>query len=76
MRFEIDTKNKTIEIKEDVIFCELVQELNDLLDRDWENYTLIVNKSKIERIANLPNYMPPNPNVPYTDPDNPYKITC
>ena len=76
MRFEIDTKNKTIEIKEDVIFCELVQELRDLLNRDLENYTLIVNKYKIERITNLPNSMPPNPDVPYTDPDNPYKVTC
>ena len=75
MKFEIDTKNKTIELKDDVNLCELVQELKDLLDTDWQNYTLIIGKGKTEYITTTPIFTPPNPNIHYwTDPDNPYTI--
>ena len=46
MKFELDTENKTIKLKEDVKLSDLVQELKDLLDIDWENYTLVVDKKK------------------------------
>ncbi len=74
MKFEIDTENKTIKIQEDVKLSDLVQELKDLLDRDWENYTLIMNN--VGRIhKNIPpTYTPPN--NPDTGPYKPPNIYC
>ncbi len=73
MKFELDTENKTIKLKEDVKLSDLVQELKDLLDIDWENYTLVVDKKK-DDINIPPIYTPPN--TPNQDPNNPYKIYC
>ena len=73
MKFELDTENKTIKLKEDVKLSDLVQELKDLLDIDWENYTLVVDKKK-DHINIPPTYTPPN--TPNQDPNNPYKIYC
>lgn len=72
MRIQLDTKNKTIKLQEDVKISDLVQELKDLLDRDWENYTLIMSK-KVEYVY-PPTYTPPN--NPDTDPYNPPNIYC
>jgi len=75
MKFEIDTENKTIKIQEDVKLSDLVQELKDLLDRDWENYTLIMDE-KVEYVyKNIPPILPP-PIPPITDPNNPPNIYC
>lgn len=75
MKFEIDTENKTIKLKEEVKLADLVQELKDLLDRDWEDYTLIMD-DRVEYVYKSipPTYTPPN--TPNQDPDNPYKIYC
>ena len=76
MKFELDTENKTIKLKEDVKLSDLVQELKDLLDIDWENYTLVVDKKK-DHIIIPPTYTPPNnPNTPNQDPNDPYRIYC
>ncbi len=73
MKFELDTENKTIKVKEDIKLSDLILELKGLLDKDFDNYTLIVDK-KIERINIPPSYEPPNnPNV---DPNDPYRIYC
>ena len=72
MKFEIDTDKKTIRLKENVKLSDLIQELKDLLDRDWENYALIMDE-KVEYVY------PPNhtsPKTPNQDPDNPYTIIC
>lgn len=75
MKFEIDTENKTIKLKEEVKLSVLVQELKDLLDRDWEDYTLIMGE-KLEYIyKSIPPSYPP-PNIPNTDPNNLPNIYC
>jgi len=74
MKFEIDTDKKTIRLKEDVKLSDLVQELKDLLDRDWENYTLLFDDFKLD--SPIPKIGPPNIGTPKEDPDNPYTIIC
>ena len=44
MKFELDTENKTIKLKEDTKLSDLILELKGLLGKDFENYTLIVDK--------------------------------
>ena len=75
MRIQLDTKDKTIKLQEDVKISDLVQELKDLLDIDWDNYTLIM-EDNVGRIhKNIPpTYTPPN--NPDTDPYNPPNIYC
>jgi hypothetical protein len=44
MRLEIDTKDKTIKILQDVNFCDLVKDLENLLpNNSWKEYKLIQN---------------------------------
>ena len=75
MRIQLDTKNKTIKLQEDVKISDLVQELKDLLDRDWENYTLIMDDNVGRIHKNTPlTYTPPS--NPDTDPYNPPNIYC
>ena len=75
MKFEIDTENKTIKLKEEVKLSDLVQELKDLLDRDWEDYTLIMD-DRVEYVyKNTPPISPP-PYPPITDPKNLPNIYC
>jgi len=74
MKFEIDTDKKTIRLKEDVKLSDLIQELKDLLDRDWENYTLLFDDFKLDKP--IPKIGPPNIGPPNQDPDNPYTIIC
>ena len=75
MKFELDTENQTIKLKDEVKLSVLLQELKDLLDRDWEDYTLIMD-DRVEYVYKSipPTYTPPN--TPNQDPDNPYKIYC
>lgn len=74
MKFEIDTKNKTITLKERVNISLFVEEIKNLLDTDWENYEIIVDEyTKVINIPHVTPYTPINPNI---DPNDPYKITC
>ena len=76
MKFELDTENKTIKVKEDIKLSDLILELNGLLNKDFDNYTLIVDK-KIDRIIIPPSYEPYEPpNNPNVDPNDPYRVYC
>ena len=62
-------------LQEDVKLSDLVQELKDLLDKDWGDYTLIMDE-KVEYVyKNVPPILPP-PIPPITDPNNPPNIYC
>ena len=74
MKFEINTRDKTILIKEKVNIAQFIEEIKNLFDKDWENYEIIVEEPfKIVNIPGLTPYTPINPNI---DPNNPYKIQC
>lgn len=75
MKFELDTENKTIKLKEEVNLNDFFSKVDDLLGEDWGEYTLIMGE-KLEYIYKTvpPTYTPPT--NPKTDPDNPYKIYC
>ena len=75
MKFEIDTENKTIKLQEDVKLSDLVQELKGLLDKDWENYTLIMDE-RVEYVYTSNPTITPPPIPPITDPNNPPNIYC
>jgi hypothetical protein len=40
MRLQIDTKERTIKVDENVKFNELIKVLNKLLPKEWKEYTL------------------------------------
>jgi hypothetical protein len=75
MKFELDTENKTIKLKEEVNLNDFFSKIDDLLGEEWGDYTLIM-ADKVEYVYKSipPTYTPPN--TPNQDPDNPYKIYC
>ena len=75
MKFELDTENKTIKLKEEVNLNDFFSKIDDLLGEEWGDYTLIM-ADKVEYVYKSipPTYTPPvNPN---TDPNNLPNIYC
>ena len=75
MKFELDTENKTIKLKEEVNLNDFFTKIDDLLGEEWGDYTLIMGE-KVEYVYKNtpPTYTPPiNPN---TDPNNLPNIYC
>lgn len=75
MKFELDTENKTIKLKEEVNLNDFFTKVDDLLGEDWGEYTLIMGE-KLEYIYKTvpPTYTPQsNPN---SDPNNIPNIYC
>ena len=89
MIFQLDTANKTIQVKEDINLGELYAYLDNFLPGEaWKEYTLKIgpiqywqNPITIEPIKPLTNpWSNPNPTVPnqpspYTNPFPPYPWT-
>ena len=77
MKIQLDTKNKTITIEEDVNLHDFYESLNSILpDGKWREFTLKVTRitewrNPITITPNVPN-TPNQPGVPNTD--NPYDI--
>ena len=75
MKFELDTENKTIKLKEEVNLNDFFTKIDDLLGEEWGDYTLIM-ADKVEYVYKSipPTYIPTvNPN---TDPNNLPNIYC
>ena len=70
MEITIDTKNKTVELKEDTNVIELVQFLENAKDAGWKEYKILATKDKTE-------YIPYYPCVPCPSPTplQPYYVT-
>ena len=70
MEITIDTKNRTIELKEDTNIFELADFLEDAVGDEWEEYKILATKGKTE-------YIPYYPCVPCPSPTplQPYYIT-
>lgn len=64
MEITINTKNKTIEIKEDVNIMELVEFLEDAIGDKWREYKIL---KPIEEVNYIPYYpiTPYSPSIPY-----------
>jgi hypothetical protein len=75
MKFELDTENKTIKLKEEVNLNDFFTKIDDLLGEEWGDYTLIMGE-KVEYVyKNTPPISPP-PYPPITDPKNLPNIYC
>ena len=78
MKFELDTENKTIKLKEEVNLNDFFSKIDDLLGEEWGDYTLIM-REKVEYVYKSipPTYTPYTPPVnPNTDPNNLPNIYC
>ncbi len=63
MEITIDTKNKTVELKEDTNIFELADFLEDAVGDEWEEYKILATKVNKEYVPYYP--YPPAPLVPY-----------
>ncbi len=75
MKFEIDTENKTIKLKEEVNLNDFFTKIDDLLGEEWGDYTLIMDDRVEYAYKNTPPISPP-PYPPITDPKNLPNIYC
>lgn len=74
MEITIDTKNKTIELKEDTNIQELVDFLEDAVGDEWEEYKILKPLRQIEYVPYYPCPCPPSPSIPFS-PIQPYYIS-
>lgn len=70
MEITIDTKNKTVELKEDTNIMELAEFLQDALGDEWEEYKILKPLRQIEYVP----YYPCTP-CPCPTPIQPYYTT-
>lgn len=75
MEITIDTKNKTVELKEDTNIFELADFLEDAVGNGWEEYKILATKGKIEYVPYYPCTPCPCPTPFQPNPLQPYYIT-
>jgi len=78
MKIEIDTKAKTIEVKEQIVLSELVDQLERLMpDGKWKEYKLMqtTNSAPIT-IWSGTSLVEPLRYYEPTNPYNPFTVTC
>lgn len=75
MKITIDTTLKTIELKEDIKFNSLIDELNRLFNSNsWKEYTIKVFENSFTTTFSFPYTTPVKPYTPFFD--DPFKTTC
>ncbi len=80
MEITIDTKNKTVELKEDTNIFELADFLEDAVGDEWEEYKILATKVNKEYVPYYPcpcptPIQPCYPFNPLPNPLQPYYIT-
>lgn len=74
MEITIDTKNKTVELKEDINIFELADFLEDAVGDEWEEYKILKPLRQIEYVPYYP--YTPCPSIPAPfQPFQPYYTT-